>query len=376
MQLILQLTRQCNFACTYCYQTHRPGKGMSLEVARAAVQGLLDQGHDHVALTYFGGEPLLEREMIVASLPALRVLGTEQGALVTAKICTNGSLLDEAFCVFAREQALFVSLSTDGHPEAQDQGRRTREGGASSATIERALCLLRASGTPFATYQVITPENAHLLAKGTDWLWERGARLFVSTLDYGADWREEHLAALQESYRKLARRYMQWKKRGYRFFLAPFDSKLQAHTRPGEFRRESCSAGVRQLAVDPDGLLYPCIEFLEDQAFAIGHVDRGLDLEAFKKLNQEHAGERPIDCTDCGIRARCGSNCACLNLRTGNKMRAVDELLCTHERLVTLAADEIGARLWKKKTRAFLDTQYNPHHHVLHTLEQLTRAEP
>jgi sulfatase maturation enzyme AslB (radical SAM superfamily) len=33
MQLVLRLTRDCNFACAYCYQAHRNGLGMSTAVA-------------------------------------------------------------------------------------------------------------------------------------------------------------------------------------------------------------------------------------------------------------------------------------------------------------------------------------------------------
>jgi uncharacterized protein len=370
MQLVLQLTRDCNFACTYCYQSHRKGPGMTAEVAEQAVRFLLERGHAHVAVTYFGGEPLLERAAIEEIQPRLTRLGRERGALVTAKVSTNGALLDESFCRFARQHAVFVSLSTDGCPQAQDDGRPTTEGAPTSPLIERALAALAATRAPFATYSVITPRNVRFLARSVDWLFARGARILISTPDFGADWREPDLRTLAAQYRALARRYAAWSRRGIDFYLAPFDAKIAAHTRRREFRENRCAAGVRQLAVDAEGHLYPCIEFLESAKMRIGHVARGFDGERTTACT---TGERPQACTGCGIRERCGSTCACLNLRTAGSARGVSALLCEHERMVTLAADRIGARLWRRRNRAFLRRQYDPHHHVLSAIESLVQ---
>lgn len=344
---------------------------MGAEVAERALRWALGRGEPHVALTWFGGEPLLERGTIEAVMPGLRALGRERGALVTAKISTNGQGLDESFCRFAREHALFISLSTDGLPAAQDAGRPRAQGGPSSPGVERALAALVATRAPFATYSVITPANVRTLPASVDWLFERGARVLVSTLDFGADWTQADLDALAAGYRALARRYVRWTRMGLDFHLSPFDGKLAARTRRKEHRSGSCSAGVRQFAVDPEGYLYPCIEFLESPRFRVGHVDQGIDRELWKTFFAEQAGESPEECGACAIRSRCGSNCACLNHRLGGATRAVDALLCAHERIVTLAADRIGARLWRRRERAFLRRQYDPHHQVLSTLESL-----
>ena len=53
------------------------------------------------------------------------------------------------------------------------------------------------------------------------------------------------------------------------------------------------------------------------------------------------------------------------------RLRKVDALLCAHERLVTLAADRLGAALWAKRSRPFLRRQYDPFHHSLSAVESL-----
>ena len=49
--------------CKYCFMT--PGSGrMSAEVAEAAVDYLLKECGDYATVTFFGGEPLLEFDLI------------------------------------------------------------------------------------------------------------------------------------------------------------------------------------------------------------------------------------------------------------------------------------------------------------------------
>ncbi|MBK7874574.1 MAG: radical SAM protein [Planctomycetes bacterium] len=395
MQLVLQLTRDCNLACTYCYQRHARGASMSAETVRRSVDWAIDAGHAQLALTYFGGEPLLARDVIEATWPDLRRHGLARGALVSAKVSTNGTRLDRSFARFARETALFVSLSVDGGPEVQDAGRPFAEGRgaqehgvdaatrplprtsasngsrATSSAVERALEHLAAERTPFCAYQVITPSNARHLDASVAWLFERGARLFASALAVDQEWTQADFDALQASYAKLAVRYRRWLEAGERFYLAPFDSKLDQHTKLSRFKDGACRAGVRQFAIDPEGFLYPCIEFLESKTFRVGHVETGLDRAALRALWKEHGGTREEACDECGIRSRCASSCACVNLRTSGELRRADAVLCAHERAVTLAADELGAELFAKRERHFLDRQYNPQHGPLEVLEGL-----
>lgn len=372
MEVILQLTRDCNLACGYCYQRgkHRADTGMSVATALEAVRFAIGLGPPHVAVSFFGGEPLLNRAVIEAVVPKLRALGEPHGVLVTAKVSTNGTLLDDSFARFARAHGLFVSLSCDGHPKAQDPGRPFRDGtGPSSPALERALASLVAAKAPFCSYTVITPGNARYLATSIDWLFARGSRVFITGLDFGADWDDSSLAILGREYRALARRYVRWTRKGAKFYLAPFDGKIAAHTRGGSGRRHNCAAGVRQFAVDPDGALYPCVEFLFDPRFVIGDLRTGFDANRRAQVNREFAGERPEECGDCGIRTRCASACACLNHRTTGRLREVDALVCAHEKLVTLASDRMGARLWAKRDKTFIDRQYNPAHHALSAVE-------
>lgn len=73
-QLILQVTQQCNFRCSYCPYTIEEGettrnhsnKRMSWEIAKAAIDFYKEHTRDSKILyiSFYGGEPLLEWSLI------------------------------------------------------------------------------------------------------------------------------------------------------------------------------------------------------------------------------------------------------------------------------------------------------------------------
>ncbi len=65
MDLTLCLTHDCNLACTYCYAGHERAAAMDRDTAAAALQlafGEVRAGK--LQLSFFGGEPLLEWELL------------------------------------------------------------------------------------------------------------------------------------------------------------------------------------------------------------------------------------------------------------------------------------------------------------------------
>src|SRR5690606_13880661 len=105
------------------------------------------------------GEPLLRKEALLKILEAARALERRYEIPVTAKVSTNGLLVDEAFIAAAAQLGLFISLRCAGVEASQNSGRPTAEGDESAPGVYRALELLARRRIPFATYSVITPNN-------------------------------------------------------------------------------------------------------------------------------------------------------------------------------------------------------------------------
>ena len=79
----------CNLDCHYCYNKDRHTPGMTMEVARDAVEWLRERGCR--VLAYMGGEPLLRKQFIVE----LTRYANERGFFVY--LPTNGIFMDENF---------------------------------------------------------------------------------------------------------------------------------------------------------------------------------------------------------------------------------------------------------------------------------------
>lgn len=73
---------------------------------------------------------------------------------------TNGTLIDEAWCEFFRENRFLVGLSLDGPREFHDVYRRNKKGGPTFDTVMRAAKLMREHGVDFNILAAVHAANA------------------------------------------------------------------------------------------------------------------------------------------------------------------------------------------------------------------------
>jgi uncharacterized protein len=103
--MVLNVTNQCNLACTYCYEygedkivdtEHgQQSKFMSEATARDSVEFLLkESGPSRIAhLTFFGGETLLNFPVLQSTISYARQRAAEVGKTIDFSLTTNATLL-------------------------------------------------------------------------------------------------------------------------------------------------------------------------------------------------------------------------------------------------------------------------------------------
>jgi len=132
----------CNFDCPYCFEDKRPSI-MSAEV-QAAILALVDEQLPRLSMvhvTWFGGEPLLGKEVIWTLGGALIDRCDAAGITYSSGIITNGWHLDEETCRrLAELRVTTAQVSLDGPAETHDL-MRPRVGGKPS--FERIVTNLR-----------------------------------------------------------------------------------------------------------------------------------------------------------------------------------------------------------------------------------------
>jgi len=368
IEITLIMTERCNLRCTYCYQKAFTPASMPAATAVAALRAAAAHGAESLAITFFGGEPLLERPTLFEVLHEARKLEKALCIPVSAKVSTNGLLVDEAFIEDGHRLGLFVSLSIDGIRAAHDLGRRTPDGLGSFEAADRALGRLSVAGRPFATYSVVTPGNVALFAESVRYLWDRGARIIVNTADATATWDEASLREMRRQFKITGKFYRRLLERKEAFHLEPFDSRISHRTRAGEHRR--CQPGLHQVVVAPDGVLYGCIEYYHRRLEPLGAAPHWVDPVRVRLLARSRRG-RPAECGACGIRDRCNNACSCVNLRGTGRPNCPPESLCLTEQETVRTVDAVAGGIFKRKVPEFLMRQYSCSYHVLSGIEKL-----
>ncbi|MBW2263349.1 MAG: radical SAM protein [Deltaproteobacteria bacterium] len=358
MNVTLFLTRRCNLACDYCYESQTGGT-MSAETLEKAVRFSTFDGRPVVSVVFFGGEPLLEKGLIEHGITFCRKHEKESKTFFHLKISTNGVLLDEETVELFQGAGMLVSLSFDGCRSAHDAHRKLVGGQGTFEIVDRAAGLLMEKLPHSTVVSVVTPHNVGDLYESVEFLFGKGFRYVIAELDYTAAWDVDSMKVLEKQYRRMAKLYIERMGKGDDFYLSVFDEKISSHVSGGYRKNERCEMGHHNVAIAPDGTIYPCIEFVGmGEEWAIGHVDTGIEEGARDRIYEESEGEKE-PCTDCAIKTRCRNWCGCMNMRTTGTLTKISPVLCAHERMVTPIADEIGNRLYKRRNRTFLDKFYN-----------------
>lgn len=368
MDLTFLLTEECNLRCRYCYQKNYPRTVLPVPWALEAIRTALDRGAQELALTFFGGEPLLRADALFSILSSAREMERARRIPITAKVSTNGLALTEEILHEAARLGLFISLSHDGTREAMDAGRVGPDGSSCFERVERALQRLVEARLPFAVYSVVTPANVRFLERSQRHLWDRGARILILAIDYSAEWTPPTVAELVRQYEALGDFYRSLLKERRYTHLEPFDSRIPQRTRPGEMRR--CAPGVRQLTVAPDGTLYGCVEYAYRRLRPLGTVCTWLDPQRVRELCGERS-PRPPECRECALITRCNNNCACINLRATGRPDVPPASLCLTEQETIRAVDRLAAKLYRQRLPEFLMRHYSSAYPLLFHIEKL-----
>jgi sulfatase maturation enzyme AslB (radical SAM superfamily) len=176
-QFTVELSRVCNFKCTYCYQngTHEAGKVMSGDVFEASVEyveRVLESGDvNEVELNFIGGEPMLHRTIIASFLERIQPALDRCGVACRTAIDTNGAMLPRDFLAQRENTTLSVSLT----PEDDHNRNRPFLGGQDSfKTVVRNLVDNRENfgvrGNQLLVRYNLDHRNASQLASFIDYL--------------------------------------------------------------------------------------------------------------------------------------------------------------------------------------------------------------
>lgn len=311
--ITFQVTDNCNLACTYCYQTHKGTRVMSIETAKKFVDLLLsgDKGMSSyvdpsfspgVIIDFIGGEPFLAIDLIdeicdyfFHEAIRLRHPWAEKHMF---SLCSNGVLYrDPKVQKFLKKHHDHISLSitVDGNKELHDSCRIFPNGDPSYEYAVDAVKDWMSRGYYIGSKITIAPENVIYLNSAIRHMIELGYEDINANCVFEKGWTLEHASIFYEQMKTLTD-YLIENNLVENIFIALYDENF---FKPKEVTdlQNWCGGTGLMLACDPVGYLYPCLRYMESSLgdrrapLRIGHVDIG--------IGQTQEAREIIDCLNC-----------------------------------------------------------------------------
>lgn len=361
MPVTLCLTHDCNLRCRYCYAGCKRPERMSVETARLGIDLALS---DHIRrgrdrpfdLGFFGGEPLLEWELLREADAYAEERCRAEGVRLRRTVTTNLTLLTPERVAWFGERRYLLGCSIDGCARMHDFFRVFPDGAGSHAAALRGLRLLRGYPGRKDAICVLNPETVSLLPESVRFLLsETDAHICVNP-NFSAKWTPEALAALERAYTEVADIVRNSYRAGCPVHVNVLDGKIHNLLTEGYRPCQRCEPVTRELAVAPSGNLYPCPNLVGDDdrvELRLGDVRNGLNSAAVLRALARTGCHSP-ECEGCPIRARCMNGCCCANYFSSGATDRVSPFLCFHEKLCVRLADALASDLLAEKNEPFL----------------------
>lgn len=162
----------CNLRCKYCFYADETSKRevknhgiMSEETLYHVIQKVLANVSGMCTIAFQGGEPTLAGlDFFKKAVVFSKELNVNHCRIHFA-IQTNGTLLDDAWCAFFKENSFLVGVSLDGIKETHDANRIDAEGKGTYGKVIAGIRLLEKHGVDFNILTVLTSANCRSFRK-------------------------------------------------------------------------------------------------------------------------------------------------------------------------------------------------------------------
>lgn len=324
--LVLNVTNQCNLACTYCYefgadkistQTGKP-KYMTIETAKSSVDFLLDGSgtREAVHITFFGGETLMNFKLLRETVGYANERAAATGRKITFSLTTNATLLTDEIIDFLSDHAVGVTVSMDGPQEMQDARRVYKNGKGSFAVMEpRLRALIARHKTRSIVARVTLSKGVTDVARIYRFLkddigfHEVGfAPVTTSGEERDYSLNGDDMAGVLAAFHSLADEWLEYALRGQMHGFTNVSETL-GELISGTNKSHPCGAGLGLLGVSPAGDLSPCHRFTDADTHTLGHISTGLDQEKREDFLTRGHVQSKYECSTCWARPLCAGGC-------------------------------------------------------------------
>ena len=332
--LCLHVAHTCNLNCSYCFASQGKYHGeralMSLEVGKRAIDFLIENSgtRHNLEVDFFGGEPLMNWEVVKQIVAYARSVEKQHNKNFRFTLTTNGMLINDEVIEFANREMSNVVLSLDGRREVHDATRVDYAGRGSYDRIVPKFQKLVAArggkgyymrGTFTHRNPDFTKDVLHMADLGFT---ELSMEPVVAAPDDPMALTPADIEIVKQQYELLATEMLRRERAGKPITFYHYMIDLTAG--PCIYKRISgCGSGTEYMAVTPWGDLYPCHQFVGEEAYRLGNIWNGVtNRELREEFRACNAYARP-ECADCWAKLYCSGGCAANAYHASGSIRGV-----------------------------------------------------
>lgn len=335
-QVIFELTGKCNLRCRYClyndYNEHDRefnNCDMTLEIATKALDYIYDHSSSEIAITFYGGEPLLNFPLMKEIIEISKKKFSDRQ--LTFSFTSNMTLMTQEIAEYlAQVPGMSIVISLDGPMQIHDQNRIYANGSKTYYDVMKGIQILADAVIKFSSPLVVSfnsvfmpPYTQEKLDQINKFFEEMDAfptlgQMRITYPAYGSV-PKNILQQVYSEYGKLAdgeNPLFDWivhnttndnflKITNNLYFSQLRDILLRIHSRylvdsplPIAHRNGCCIPGQRRLYVTTTGYFKVCERI--GNSPSIGNVYKGLDFDVIKNYYFEQ-----YDCLSQSICQKC-----------------------------------------------------------------------
>jgi radical SAM protein with 4Fe4S-binding SPASM domain len=309
--LCLNISDACNLRCAYCFNPEKKNRLMKAEDAIRACDSffrLFPNGEKYYIDLSGKGEPLLNKETIIAVADYCRRKSNELRLEVLPMLVCNGTLLSSENVKLLQESGVLFGVSIDGPKYIHDLYRRDLFG---KGTFDRIISnVSRIKNRSFVGCAATLTNSVFPLCETIEYLSQyfntlsfrlcRGSRYGLSEKALGL-WKDEYLrlagklkAGIDRSDTKLFSCLMNGDDLFGRYLCCMFGNTRTVNR---------CDGAITRFTYDTDGRLYGCPASSSIPAF---EISKGEILARQRKEVERQSSE----CWGCPYKFYCGGECS------------------------------------------------------------------
>ena len=322
MQIILKLTTACNLNCVYCSEGDCESKTLPTEIFFKLVDefpAVLEQNKSKDAeFLFHGGEPMLYgRDNLKILIDYAREHLKDYN--VRFLMQTNGTLIDEEWIKFFKDENISVGVSLDGYPELHDKNRRTKNNEPTAEKVLKNLKLMRDAELNAGTLMVLNSAEDIDIDKLFEFICENNLQPKIhSVIPCGRAANRKDSAEVYDAWVEVMNKLLKKSlSEDVPKIIQPLDEMMDAILGISSLRECSFNGSCAKnfISLYPDGEVGFCGRDNFARYFTYGNLKDKTLLELYNSANAKKIHERQEylkthDCKNCSDWELCHGGCA------------------------------------------------------------------